>query len=138
MTNKITHAPQEVVEELGIDTLVYPSHLLTDIYKMARFENVKRWLGEGDVTDKQLAIVNHVFGKEKLQPEREPRWYVTKKSPWSRNITFVYMLRTGVLSEFAMTERGMSGLNIGYENGISERLANSILAETGGEKVEIK
>ena len=73
---KITHAPQAVIDELSTIGSLTPSLVLDNIYKLKRFNNTRLWISHQH-TGKQLAIINHVFGDERLQPERETRYIVT-------------------------------------------------------------
>lgn len=197
MTNKITHAPQEVIKTIDTANYASPRDLMLVIDEI---EPVDKWVYEdmNAYVDKQLSLINHVFGNEKLRlerepeyivednggyfyiesgllqvdstesnspskyqgmgmkkeqadglvklfggivvevAEREPRWYVTKVAPWNNQAMLVYSIRTGVLSETIVNGKAIMTHSVSYDNGISEQLADAIVAEIGGEKVEIK
>jgi len=51
----------------------------------------------------------------------------------------VSLKRSGILDEIVTdkVEKVLADLKVGYEHGISNRLADAIIAEQGGEKVEV-
>lgn len=133
MTNKITHAPADVISELDkLDSWgVTPRDLLNEINSdTKKRHNAHVFVyqhGATTTAERQLAIVNHVFGDIKLQPEREPRWYVQVESGQKveldeRGIPDIYRLNTSVP----------------YENGMSEKQAKGYAELFGGEAKEIK
>lgn len=147
MTNKITHAPQVVIDELdklveeygdgtiyGFLSVISQNDTLSNF--VYNFDG--DWADWGEKRNHENAILNHYLDIEKLQPEREPRWYVEKVAPWSSDTILIYAMRTGTLSETAVHGRAIFEHVVSYENGISKRLADAIVAEVGGEKVEVK
>lgn len=78
MTNKITHAPQAVINELdgmSIGLIPSPRELLMVFSDISILDD---WVydGSGNYEEKQLALVNHFFGDDKLLPYREPEYLV--------------------------------------------------------------
>ncbi|MCW0953208.1 hypothetical protein OIT44_03855 [Weissella ceti] len=149
MTNKITHAPQAVIEELDKlveeygDGTIYG--FLSEISRNDTLANFvyhsnsdDGWLKWEEKRDRENAIINHYLDIEKLLPEREPRWYVEKVAPWSSDTILIYAMRTGALSETAVHGRAIFEHVVSYENGISKRLADAIVDEIGGTPQEIK
>lgn len=130
---KITHAPKEVIDELDEMPLWYiPADLLG---RVANDDgtSINEWLHVDPrlIGGKQLAIINHVFGNECLQPEREPRWYVVSADDDGECV--VYFKTDLNIIDFINY-----GDVIPYEKGMSKQLADAIVAEVGGEKVEVK
>lgn len=127
---KITHAPQAVIDELSTIGSLTPSLVLDNIYKLKRFNNTRLWISHQH-TGKQLAIINHVFGDERLQPERETKYYVSSED--NDGETVVYFM-----TDLGIIDCAQYDTVIIYEAGFSKQLAEAIVAEVGGEIKEIK
>lgn len=136
---KVKYAPQEVINELDLwnkspDSII---DLLEDIEcEMYDFtSNTSNYVYSPENTypeicKRELAIVNHVFGDERLQ-KREPRWYVVSDDKDGECV--VYFKTDLNIIDFIHY-----GDVITYKRGMSKQLADAIVAEVGGEKVEVK
>ncbi|QVV90842.1 hypothetical protein [Weissella tructae] len=87
MTNKVTHAPKAVIEKLdklkNTDMIyeLFEQGSVLDANTYGDNNVVDSWVYEvedGPILQRELAVINHVFNNERLQPERDPRWYVEK------------------------------------------------------------
>ncbi|ARQ94573.1 hypothetical protein pwc_39 [Weissella phage PWc] len=85
MTNEVVkYAPKAVIEELSDVDIewLYIADILDSLEESeGDYLNTQKWLNYDesnikDVNDRETAIVNHLMGIERLQPEREPRYYV--------------------------------------------------------------
>ncbi|MCW0953275.1 hypothetical protein OIT44_04190 [Weissella ceti] len=137
MTNKITHAPQTVINQLdGINrkAIASPRELLIVFPDISILDD---WVydGDGNYEDKQLAIVNHFFGDEKLQPEREPRYYVQNDTHGN---TYWVLSKANVFHdrEPAVWDFNMHGAPE-YEEGMSETQADLFIQAFGGTKEKL-
>jgi len=148
MASKVTHAPQEVIDELdtamrtlagdGVYELFRNGQVLDandfDVYKN---NSVAAWVYSGDVSSKlvmrELAVINHLLKIERLQPERETRYYVefigTNDISWE-----VRSSNTKSVGVFLKCEDEFRS----YEQGITHDLAVKAQALYGGEIKEIK
>lgn len=144
MANKITHAPVEVIKELDIlvEKAEYePRYFLVDITeanehgKAYPIGSICEWYNEiyrktGERTHVEKALLAHLFFDEKLQPEREPHWYVGAKDGEGNNVNYFY---DGVGNIYPYTHTRPS-----YDFGITKEKADLIAKATGGEAKEIK
>lgn len=143
MTNKITHAPQEIIDlldkykETKKHSILNFLSLVNDVdFPQSKWRILHYFMYDPerfyskDLPYEQAAI-NHVFGDERLQPEREPKYYVSSED--NDGGTVVYFVGDlGIIGFFSHE------YDIPYEQGFSKKLAESIVAEVGGEIKEIK
>lgn len=141
MENKIVTAPYRVIEELD-DWLeragLHPSiwMMLTDINeKHDVFYATSYWLYKDvDLTEsmrvrREMAVIEHVFGENSLQIEREPRYYVT----YHQDGETLFVYKAGSNRELRTVIEGMPS----YDEGLSKDLADEIAEEFNGEVIKI-
>lgn len=133
MGSEVKDAPKAVIEELDNfdDGENFPSGLLTWIIDHEdSLENTTKWLYRSDnQREKEVAVVNHVFGNERLQPEREPRWTVEKEiNGYTKSLVF----------ESGETNFRSYTPNATYMFGLTEEQARGYAELFGGEPKEIK
>jgi len=141
MASKVTHAPQEVIDELDSIDLYKISikDLLNGIYGISfpPLTNVRKWLASDPSREEHeyhaQAIIAHVYGDERLQPERETRYYVefidTNDVSWE-----VRSSNTKNVGVFLKHEN----VFLPYEQSITHDLAVKAQALYGGEIKEVK
>ena len=135
MTNKITHAPADVIAELdGItEPIALPSTLLEWVYDQndEELSRTHNWLyGSDGQEHRELAVVLHFMNIERLQPERVPRWYVETTD--LDGVT-VYV-RMGDTIPTTVNYSGVPD----YKNGMTEKQAKGYAGLFGGGAKEIK
>ncbi|AIM63088.1 hypothetical protein [Weissella ceti] len=140
MTNKVTHAPTAVIDELD---KLKNTDMIYELFERGSVLDTNT-LGDSNVVDswvygieheltlkRELAVINHVFNNERLQPEREPRYYVdaTDKDGCS-----FYLASSG-----AWVVRGTyDPETISYDCGLDHETAVKAQALYGGTIKEIK
>lgn len=138
MTNKITHAPQSVIDELNGNAKLHSPLRVLKRVEQNFFPETKKWVlaNEGSENEsKQVAIINHVFRDEKLQPEREPRYYVQNDTHGN---TYWVLSKANVFHdrEPAVWDFNMHGAPE-YEEGMSETQADLFIQAFGGTKEKL-
>lgn len=130
---KITRAPQAVIDEFNrVDfSDRTPIRLFEAIGALNSFNNTNEWLEDVNSREKQLAIIDHVYRGVTLQPEREPKYYVSSED--NDDETVVYFM-----TDLGIIDCALFDIVLTYENGFSKQLAEAIVAEVGGEIKEIK
>ncbi|AIM64225.1 hypothetical protein WS105_0635 [Weissella ceti] len=136
MANKVTHAPKAVIDELDRGDFNTPLDLLYTLSENGIKETTKWFIQEEvDAIEAQKALVNHVFGNERLQPEREPRYVVEVGEGAHRQLLtkFKGMYRSTIID---ITE---DHVNYGKDtHTLSLEEAKHIQAVVGGTIEEIK
>lgn len=140
MENEVVkYAPKAVIEELdkikNIDMIyeLFQQGCVLDVTTFGNSNIVDTWvygIGYELTLKRELAVINHVFGNERLQPEREPRYYV-KFIDSEGDLTYV---RASNVRSVYLT------LNFApdYEQGIDYETAAKAQALYGGTIKEIK
>jgi hypothetical protein len=156
MENKVTHAPKAVIDEL--DKLSYicvfelfATGAILDANSSGYINSVEKWVycSEGKTAlERELAVIKHLFGNERLQPEREPRYYTIKKLGEPIDLLHgVYVVnelirRTFHGKDFNFIERtsvkSPEDYSPDYVRGMSYAMAKAIADETGAKIEEIK
>lgn len=146
----MTRAPQEVIEHLDENALVGPSHGMIyvlfseggilDIEDVELSNPVSEWvyggtLGSTFSREREQAVINHVFGGEKLQPEREPRFYVQNDT--HGNTYFDLSLRDAYGDQVPTQQDFNAHGKPTYERGMSEEQADLFIQAFGGTKEKL-
>lgn len=134
MASEVKYAPKAVIDELD-DFEGTPSDLFSeDEGILLKLSKTGKWvfLSAGAwQKEREIAVYNHVFGDERLQPEREPRYYVNSIDVDGEDVTYY-------LTDLRILDFCQSRENVKYECGMSKQLAEAIVAEIGGTIEEIK
>lgn len=136
MTNEVVkYAPKAVIEELD--------HSYKQLTLAGLFENIDgkdRWLKHTadwfnldlmDPDEYQELVAKHVLGIERLQPERENRWYVQDDVHGN---TYWELDCNNHPTEWDFNAHGQPT----YENGMTKEQATEYAELFGGEVKEIK
>lgn len=142
MTNEaVKYAPKAVIDELDNNAKDYIPFGLLEVIIKPEFDNMvntRNWykrMRESDINESilktQMAIINHVFGNERLQPEREPRYYVEFVDDMGNNIQILS-------SNYLKVSICYSDSTPNYEEGLNHGTAVKAQALYGGTIEEIK
>ncbi|MHD0286830.1 hypothetical protein [Weissella tructae] len=137
MTNKVTHAPKPVIDELdnAREEVVVKSLFAVEIISClvneeGDYPHAEQWF---DSDSKVIPVMNHLMGNERLQPEREPRYYVEfyddKDMKWFVRASEITIVDT--VPEWAIG-------TISYDCGLDHETAVKAQALYGGTIEEIK
>ncbi|WP_433322354.1 hypothetical protein ACRHK7_00415 [Weissella tructae] len=137
----VKFAPEAVIDELdSIDLkLVTLNEVLYDIennpHGFEYLKNTEKWFwGLREKDEATLYIAKHLMGEQRLQPERESRYYVAKEiDDFSLGVYY-----KGSQEEHLRHTTMTKGFPVNYREGFSRQLAEAIVAEFGGTIEEIK